>query len=97
MPLRSLLPLASLAAQSLGQGRRIPLPVGWTYWPLNVKRPPPVLSFANQQLYILPVGGFAQSTYMGRPFGAFKESHFDDHVSPGVKKWHPGISVLVPK
>jgi len=70
----------------------IPLPKGWRYSRTKAEVPKDAVAAASGFLRSSKLGEFADHTF----WGLLKEYHKDDHVSPGVVKWHPGVTVLVP-
>ena len=75
-----------------GPPKLIPLPSGWRRVKDSAEVPRESLSAASSFLYSSSMGQFADHG----TWGLIKEYHQDDHVSPGVVKWHPGVTVLLP-
>lgn len=71
----------------------VKIPSGWRYPKEQTEVPREAVSRASQFLYSSKMGEFEDH----ESWGLIKEWHYDDHVSPGTKKWHPGISVLLPQ
>ena len=70
----------------------INLPLGWRRVTSTKEIPNDAIYAASQFLFSSSMGQFeAHDTW-----GLIKEWHFDDHVSPGQRKWHPGVTVLLP-
>jgi hypothetical protein len=68
-------------------------PQGWQYIRDMAEVPKDAIAAATQFLYSAALGQFADYV----TWGLLKEWHYDDHVSPGVTKWHAGVSVLTPR
>lgn len=70
----------------------VPVPSGWRYAKSGSEVPKEALARASAFLYSSSMGQFEDHG----TWAVIKEWHYDDHVSPGTKKWHPGVSVLLP-
>ena len=70
----------------------IQLPLGWRYIHLVSEVPHESLAPASEFLHSAGMGQFADHIF----WGLLKEWHYDDHVSPGIEKWHQGVTVLLP-
>lgn len=71
----------------------IPLPKGWRRTGKASEVPKEAIPAATPFLHASKLGEFADH----QVWGLIKEWHKDDHVSPGIVKWHPGVTVLIPE
>jgi hypothetical protein len=71
----------------------IPLPHGWRRTVRKSEVPKEAIPAARPFLNASKLGEFADHQI----WGLLKEWHKDDHVSPGIVKWHPGVTVLIPE
>lgn len=71
----------------------IDAPQGWQYIRDMREVPKDAIAEATKFLHSASLGQFADYV----TWGLLKEWHYDDHVSPGLIKWHAGVSVLTPR
>jgi hypothetical protein len=91
-------PVAVVKSIVMAAPKQPPMPVGWKRWPKGKAVDSSAQTLASVALRMLPMGGLSVGAdASGKPVGAFKEFHFDNHPDPSrAPYYHPGISLLVP-